>query len=407
MQADLAVIGGGIVGVAVAHALAGRTRARIALLEAEARLAAHQTGHNSGVIHSGLYYRPGSLKARNCVVGREALYEFCAREGLPHERCGKVVVATAERELPALTELERRGRENGLSGLRRLAPAEIRAREPHAAGIAGLLVPDTGIVDFTAVTDRLAERARERGAEVRTGARVRAVVRRPDEMILHTDADRDEEIRCRAVINCAGLQSDRIARLCGADPGVRIVPFRGEYFEFLPGQRSLVRHLIYPVPDPSMPFLGVHFTRMIGGGVEAGPNAVLAWKREGYRQVSFDLRDAWETLTFGGFWRLAQRFWRTALDEYRRSLSKAAFVRDLQRLVPETRAADLRATTPGIRAQALAPDGALVDDFHIVAQPDMIHLLNAPSPAATAALSIGETIAEMAAERFALRPHGG
>lgn len=397
---DVAIIGGGIVGAAVAYSLSARSAARIALLEAEADLAVHQTGHNSGVIHSGLYYRPGSLKARNCIRGREALYRFCEEQAIAHERCGKIVVATNERELPRLDELEARGRANGLRGLRRLSAEEIREIEPHAAGIAGLQVPETGIVDFIAVTQAYARIAVGRGATIMTGARLSGVRRDGDSLRLETTRG---EFATRRLVNCAGLQCDRVARMCGVDPEVRIMPFRGEYYELVSERRELVRHLIYPVPDPALPFLGVHFTRMIRGGVEAGPNAVLAWKREGYHRTSFSLRDTWESLTWPGFRHLAARYWRTALDEYRRSFSRTAFVRGLQKLVPEIEARDLRPAEAGVRAQALGRDGRLVDDFHIVEAAGMIHVLNAPSPAATASLSIGEMIAEMAIERFGLR----
>ena len=404
-RCDIAVIGGGIVGLATAMALAERTRASVKVLEAEDRLAAHQTGHNSGVIHSGLYYKPGSLKARNCVEGREALYRFCATEGIPHERCGKVVVATRESELPALAELERRGHANGLAGLRRLGPAEIHQREPHARGIAGLHVPDTGIVDYTAVCEAYAGCVRGAGGQVATGARVTACRRdaapggAPPAIVLETARG---SIRCGALVNCAGLHSDRTARRCGVEPGVRIVPFRGEYYDLVPQMHGLVRNLIYPVPDPRFPFLGVHFTRMVHGGVEAGPNAVLALKREGYGRADFSPRDTAELLTFPGFWRMAARHWRMGLHESWRSTSTRAFVAALRRLVPELAPADVRRAGAGVRAQALAPDGRLCDDFLVVDAERMIHVLNAPSPAATASITIGRTLAARAAERFGL-----
>jgi L-2-hydroxyglutarate oxidase len=398
IDCDVAVVGGGIVGVATAAAVAGRGGTSLLLLEAEPRLAAHQTGNNSGVIHSGLYYRPGSQKARNCAAGREALYRLCAEEEIPHERCGKVVVAVDRRELPALDELLRRGTANGLTGLRRIGPEEIREREPAAAGVAGLWVPQTGIVDYRRVTERLAARVTVAGGEIRTGARVTAIARDGSRLRL-TAAN--EEVRCRLLVNCAGLQSDRLAQRAGIDPQVRIVPFRGEYYEIAPARRRLVRGLIYPVPDPALPFLGVHFTRRIEGSVEAGPNAVLAFKREGYRKTSFSWRDTCATLTYPGFWRLATGFWRIGAGEYYRSFFKAAFVRALQRLVPEIAAGDLVAGGAGVRAQALDRHGRLVDDFRIAEGPGMIHVLNAPSPAATACLSIGEQIAGRIAERLA------
>lgn len=396
---DVAVIGGGIVGVATAMAVLGKSRVSLTIVEKEARLAAHQTGHNSGVIHSGLYYKPGSLKARNCTAGRELLLRFCAQHGIPAERCGKVVVATGPEQLPALAELRRRGEANGLAGLRSLAAEEIRELEPHAAGIAGLFVPQTGIVDYARVTEAYAEVVRQRGGDVLLSAPVRAIVRDGAGTVLVTNAG---EVRCRFLVNCAGLHSDRVARLAGVDPGVLIVPFRGEYYELTPDRRELVRNLIYPVPDPEFPFLGVHFTRMIGGGVEAGPNAVLAFKREGYARSSFSPRDALETATAPGFWRLARSYWRMGLGEYRRSLSVRAFARALQALVPEVAAADLRRAGAGVRAQALDRSGRLLDDFRIVEAARQVHVLNAPSPAATASISIGEAIAAVARANFDL-----
>ncbi len=396
---DVAVIGGGIVGVATAMAVLGKSRVSLTIVEKEARLAAHQTGHNSGVIHSGLYYKPGSLKARNCTAGRELLLRFCAQHGIPAERCGKVVVATGPEQLPALAELRRRGEANGLAGLRSLAAEEIRELEPHAAGIAGLFVPQTGIVDYARVTEAYAEVVRQRGGDVLLSAPVRAIVRDGAGTVLVTNAG---EVRCRFLVNCAGLHSDRVARLAGVDPGVLIVPFRGEYYELTPDRRELVRNLIYPVPDPEFPFLGVHFTRMIGGGVEAGPNAVLAFKREGYARSSFSPRDALETATAPGFWRLARSYWRMGLGEYRRSLWVPAFARALQALVPEVAAADLRRAGAGVRAQALDRSGRLLDDFRIVEAERQVHVLNAPSPAATASISIGEAIAAVARANFDL-----
>ena len=396
---DVAVIGGGIVGVATAMAVLGKSRVSLTIVEKEARLAAHQTGHNSGVIHSGLYYKPGSLKARNCTAGRELLLRFCAQHGIPAERCGKVVVATGPDQLPALAELRRRGEANGLAGLRSLAAEEIRELEPHAAGIAGLFVPQTGIVDYARVTEAYAEVVRQRGGDVLLSAPVRAIVRDGAGTVLVTNAG---EVRCRFLVNCAGLHSDRVARLAGVDPGILIVPFRGEYYELTPDRRELVRNLIYPVPDPEFPFLGVHFTRMIGGGVEAGPNAVLAFKREGYARSSFSPRDALETATAPGFWRLARSYWRMGLGEYRRSLWVPAFARALQALVPEVAAADLRRAGAGVRAQALDRSGRLLDDFRIVEAERQVHVLNAPSPAATASISIGEAIAAVARANFDL-----
>ncbi|GAB4560793.1 MAG: L-2-hydroxyglutarate oxidase [Anaerolineae bacterium] len=390
---DVTIIGGGIVGLATAMALAKARPLALLVLEAEDHLAAHQTGHNSGVIHSGLYYRPGSLKARNCVAGREALYRFCEEHDIPHERCGKVVVATCENELPALDELERRGRANGLQGLRRLAPEEIREIEPHVTGIAGLHVPETGIVDFRQVAAAYAREIERHGGEIRLRTRFERAIPEPQGLALETSTG---VIHSRLLVNCGGLQSDRIARRCGVDPGLQIVPFRGEYYELVPERRSLIRHLVYPAPDPRFPFLGVHFTRMIDGKVEAGPNAVLAFKREGYTRSSFSARDVLAYLSYRGFWRMAARHWRMGLHEFYRSFSKRAFVAALQRLVPELTMKDVQPAGAGVRAQALEPDGRLSDDFRIVEAARMIHVLNAPSPAATASITIGRTIAEMA-----------
>ncbi len=391
-RCDIAIIGGGIIGLAVARALtAGRGRSLI-VLEAERHLAAHQTGHNSGVIHSGLYYQPGSRKARNCTAGREAMYRFCAEYGIPHQQCGKVVVATRPEELAALEQVHRRGLANGLLGLRWLNPAEIRELEPHAAGLAGLHVPQTGIVDYVAVAGKFAELAAAKGAQIRTNHCLTAVTRDGPELVLGTTGG---EVRSKYLVNCAGLQCDRVARLCGMRPQLRIIPFRGEYYELKSERTSLVRDLIYPVPDPRFPFLGVHFTRMIQGGVEAGPNAVLALARHGYRKLSFAWRDTWETFSYPGFVRLTLRYGRMGMGELYRSVCKRAFVAELQRLVPEITCDDLHRAGCGVRAQAVTPDGRLVDDFHIQQGERAIHVLNAPSPAATASISIGETIAGM------------
>jgi L-2-hydroxyglutarate oxidase len=394
---DVAVIGGGLLGLATAMALS-RWR-QVTVLEAEERLAVHQSGHNSGVIHSGIYYKPGSLKAELCAAGSRALYRFCAEEGIAHERCGKLIVATSPDELPRLDELERRGAANGLAGVRRLKAEEIRDFEPHATGIAALHVPATGIADYPAVARAYARRIEATGGRVLTGARLTGVRRDGPGLVAETPAG---AVRARLLVNCAGLQSDRVARLCGADPEVRIFPFRGEYYDLAPERRSLVRALIYPVPDPRFPFLGVHLTRrVVDGSIEAGPNAVLALKREGYRWRDVSLRDAAAIAAWPGFWRLAARFGRIGAYEVRRSLSKGLFVRDLQRLVPEIAAADVHRAGSGVRAQALDAQGGLLDDFRIVRSERAIHVLNAPSPGATASISIGERIAAMAAEALA------
>lgn len=394
---DVVVVGGGIVGLSAAMHLAGSGAGSVAVLEAEDRVAAHQSGHNSGVIHSGLYYKPGSLKARLCVEGREAMYAFCRDHAIAHERCGKVVVATEEREIAALDELERRGRANGLTGLERLDAAGVREREPHVSAIAGLWVPDTGIADYPAVCEAYVAAIERRGGTVRTRTRLVRGDERGGALRLDTTTG---PVECAGLVNCAGLQADRVARACGADPGVCIVPFRGEYYEVVPERHGLVRNLIYPVPDPRYPFLGVHFTRMIRGGVEAGPNAVLSFRREGYSRFSFSAGDTLEMASRPGFWRMARRHWRTGVAEQLRSLDRRRFLASLRRLIPELRDADVRPAGAGVRAQAVAPDGSLVDDFRFVADGRMVHVLNAPSPAATASLAIGREIAARAAAAF-------
>jgi (S)-2-hydroxyglutarate dehydrogenase len=394
---DVAVVGGGIVGLATAMALAERARRTVIVLEAEDRLAAHQSGRNSGVIHSGLYYDPGSLKARTCREGRDAMYAFCHEEGVPCRRTGKLVVATRADELPRLSLLEERGRANGLHGLRRLDPAALREIEPEARGVAALWVEETGVVGFAAVAAAYARRVERAGGEVRTSARVHAVRRDGAGLVLETARG---EVRAALLVNCAGLHCDRVARLCGVEPGVHIVPFRGEYYELRPERRDLVRNLVYPVPDPALPFLGVHFTRTIDGRVEAGPNAVLALKREGYRRWDVSLPDLFDTVLFPGFWRMARQHWHTGLDEWRRSLSPRRFVEALQRLVPAVQETDVRPAGSGVRAQAVDAAGRLLSDFHIVADRRSVHVLNAPSPAATASIAIGRAVAAQALEQL-------
>jgi len=396
---DVLIIGGGIVGMATALQLVRTTKARVIVLEAESMLGAHQTSHNSGVIHSGVYYKPGSLKAKSCATGRDEMYAFCSEHGIRHERCGKIVVATSESEVGKLDELEERSRANGLPGLKRLSASELREHEPHVAGVAGLLVPTTGIVDYADVVRKYGDVLREAGGDYLLNSRVTGVTRATDEIIVEATSG---EFRARHVITCCGLQCDRVARLCGSDPGVQIIPFRGEYYELVPEKHHLVKNLIYPVPDPRFPFLGVHFTRLVKGGVEAGPNAVLAFEREGYTTTSVKLRDVSEMLAFPGFWRMAGKYWRAGMDEFHRSLSKAAFVKALQKLMPEIQDADLRPGGAGVRAQAVDAQGRLLDDFHIVQDERFIHVLNAPSPAATASLSIGRSIAELAVRSFGL-----
>jgi len=383
------VVGGGIVGLATAVAMAERGHPPI-VLEAEDRLAAHQTGHNSGVIHSGLYYKPGSLKARTCRAGLKAMYQFCAEENIPHKRCGKLVVAVTKDELPRLATLEERGRANGVN-VRRLGPEEIRVHEPETVGVAGLWVPETGIVNYSLVTEALARRLTRLGGEVRLGNRVISITRDGADIVLETTRGK---VRASSLVNCAGLQCDRIARMAGVEPGIRIVPFRGEYYTLRPERADLVRGLIYPVPDPALPFLGVHFTRGIDDIVEAGPNAVLALKREGYSKTDVSLRDIADLASFPGFWRMARVQWRNGLTETLRSLSKARFVASLQKLIPALTENDVAPGGSGVRAQAVADDGRLIDDFHIQTAPGMVHVLNAPSPAATASIAIGREIAD-------------
>ncbi len=396
--ADVVIVGGGIVGLGTGMALT-ESRLAVSVIETERELAQHQTGHNSGVIHSGLYYKPGSAKAKNCAAGREQMYRFCEDHGIPHDRCGKLVVATSTRELPALEELERRGLANGLAGTRRVGLEEMREIEPHVRGVAGLRVPETGIVNYKAVAAKYAELITTAGGTVETSTKFLGCRRDSNELVVETTAGTR---RTKLLVNCAGLYSDRVARLCGVDPGVQIVPFRGEYFELKPSAERLCKHLIYPVPDASLPFLGVHFTRMIGGGVECGPNAVLAFGREGYRLTDVNIRDLWELAKFGGFWRMARNFWWTGLGEMYRSFSRRAFWHALQGLIPDVKFSDLVAAGAGVRAQAVEPSGKLVDDFFIRQAERMVHVLNAPSPAATASIAIGRTIADMAFDQLGI-----
>ena len=394
---DVLVVGGGIVGLAAAHRLLEESpSSRIAVIEKEAAVASHQTGHNSGVIHSGIYYRPGSSKARTCVRGSGLMKEFCRAHGIRFDECGKVVVALEEDELPRLEELHRRGTANGVPGLEMIGPERLREIEPHSAGMRALHVPGAAIIDYSEVARKLADLIRARGGEVRTGTRVTGIREDGDALVVETSGG---AWRTKYLISCAGLHSDRVARMEGGDPGTRIVPFRGEYYEISEERSGLVRGLIYPVPDPEFPFLGVHFTRRIQGGVEAGPNAVLAFSREGYRKSQVRPRDLAETLFYPGFWRLARKYWRTGFDEMVRSFSKKAFVKALAKLVPEIRESDVKPGGAGVRAQALSPSGNLIDDFLIAERPRALHVLNAPSPAATASLAIAEEIARRYADR--------
>ncbi len=393
-QFDVAIVGGGIVGLATAMEMLRRSPGRrLAVLEKEDRVAAHQSGNNSGVIHSGLYYKPGSLKAKLCVKGAAAMVAFCREHGIAHEICGKVVVATSDGELPALAELMKRGLANGVPGLNVIGPERLRELEPHAAGIKALHVPSTGITDYAAVTRKYAEVVQAAGGVLALGTEVKAISPRTGEVVVTTTHG---NYHTRQMINCAGLYSDRISRMAGAETDLRIVPFRGEYYELSPHRRALVHSLIYPVPDPALPFLGVHFTRRVNRSVEAGPNAVLALRREGYRKTDIDVGELLETLIWPGFWRMARRQWRSAAAEYYRSFSKTAFVKALQRLLPEIGREDLVHGGAGVRAQAVDRDGNLVDDFRFACGPGMVHVLNVPSPAATASLVIAREIVNMA-----------
>jgi L-2-hydroxyglutarate oxidase len=397
---DIIVVGGGIIGLSTSMHFTRRfPHLRLLLVEKEAGVARHQSGHNSGVIHSGIYYKPGSLKAKLCVEGAAALVEFCREHSLPYQVCGKLIVATTEEEAPALQALFERGQTNGLSGLRLLDANQMREVEPHCAGLRGLHVPATGITDYSAVSEKYAELVAAQGGRVQTGTEVTGLTRRGGETVVETNRG---AFSTRYAINCAGLHSDRVSRMAGQKPELMIVPFRGEYYDLVPQKQHLVRALIYPVPDPQFPFLGVHFTRRIHGGVDAGPNAVLAFKREGYRHTDFSLRDTAEALGFPGFRRMAAKYWRYGAGEFYRSFSKPAFVKALRRLLPEIQSADLVADGAGVRAQALNPDGSLVDDFRFVCADNMLHVYNVPSPAATASLPIGRMIVQMAAEGFGL-----
>jgi L-2-hydroxyglutarate oxidase len=395
---DLAIVGGGIVGLATAYRFQQRFPGRrVVILEKEARVAEHQTGHNSGVLHSGVYYRPGSSRAVNCLIGKRAMEEFCAAEGIEYDICGKVIVAADERDLPDLGRIFERGQANGVR-CEMIDAARLAELEPYVRGVRAIHVPDAGIVNYRQVCERLAQRVREAGGEVLCGARVTEVrVRHSGVTVVSTAGDRTAE----QLVTCAGLHSDRVARLTGSEPGCQILPFRGEYYELTPAARRFCRNLIYPTPDPAFPFLGVHFTRMIGGHVECGPNAVLAFGREAYRFSDVQLGDLLETLTYEGFVRLALKHWRMGIGEMWRSLSKAAFLAALQRLVPEIQADDIEPAPAGIRAQAVSPDGSLVDDFLFVEGERVVNVCNAPSPAATASLQIGQLVVDRLVPRFA------
>jgi L-2-hydroxyglutarate oxidase len=397
MPTDLIIIGGGIVGLATAYRFQQRFPERtVRIVEKETQLAAHQTGRNSGVLHSGIYYKPGSLKAKNCREGKRAMEAFCQAEGVPFDICGKVIVAASEPEMPRLADIFARGQANGVQ-CELIGPERLAELEPHAAGLQAIHVPEAGIVDYSVVCERLAARIREVGGEFTLGARVTGFRTSATEVVVETTAG---EFAAAQAVNCGGLFCDRIARLAGESPKAKIVPFRGEYFKLRPEAEHLCRTLIYPAPDPAFPFLGVHFTRMIAGGVECGPNAVLAFAREGYRKTDVNLRDLAESLTYPGFLRLAMKYWRTGCGEMWRSISKGAFVRALQALVPEICAEHLEPAPAGVRAQSLARDGSLVDDFLIESSDRITNVLNAPSPAATSSLLIGESIVDRISPRI-------
>jgi len=390
-RCDIVIVGGGVVGLATAYSLLRRDpRQKLIVLEKEAEVGTHQTGHNSGVIHSGLYYKPGSLKAKNCLEGYAKLLQFCRENDIAHEVCGKIVVATSQAEFSQLEMLYQRGLANGLAGVRRLDAGEIKQHEPHCAGLAGLFVPQTGIVDYSAMLNCLREKVARLGGTVLTNRTVTEIS--PQDQTVRVATNSAEFVAAR-VVTCGGLHSDRLAAETDGDLDLRIVPFRGEYFELEPEARHLVKSLIYPVPDPNFPFLGVHFTRRVDGTIECGPNAVLAFSREGYRKTDFSVRDFAQTLAWPGFRRIARKYWRTGLGEYHRSFSKNAFVRALQKLVPEIQANHLRPCGSGVRAQACSRDGLLLDDFEIRTNGRVTHVCNAPSPAATASLAIGDSIA--------------
>jgi L-2-hydroxyglutarate oxidase len=390
-KADVVVVGGGIVGLATAYAvLKQNPKTKLVVLEKESQVGAHQTRHNSGVIHSGLYYKPGSLKAKNCLDGYAKLLQFCNENNIAHEICGKVVVATSQAELTQLEMLFQRGLANGLTGIRKLSSNEIAEIEPFCSGVAGLFVPQTGIVDYGQMVDVLKQKVLGLGAEVLMNQQVVQIDEQSDGVVAQTQ---NRVVFAKNLVSCAGLQSDRVANQTESAHDLRILPFRGEYFELEPSAKHLVRNLIYPVPDPNFPFLGVHFTRRIDGTIECGPNAVLAFAREGYRKTDFSLRDFSQTLSWPGFRKIARKYWRTGLGEYHRSMSKAAFVRALQKLVPEIEDKHLKSAGSGVRAQACSRDGLLLDDFEIRTSGRVTHVCNAPSPAATASLAIGEAIA--------------
>jgi L-2-hydroxyglutarate oxidase len=392
MTYDIIVAGGGIVGLASAYRLLeAKPKLKLLLLEKESRLAAHQTGNNSGVLHAGLYYKPGSVKAQCAVQGLQQMLAFCRTHGIAHEQCGKIVVATSEEELPRLETLWERGTANGLTGLRKLSAQQIKEVEPHATGLAAIHVPQEGIVDYLAVCEKMGELIRQAGGEIRLNTKLQKAIQNSEGWTVETSAG---DFQAKFVVTCGGLHADRMVRAAGQKPIAKIVPFRGEYYQIKKERQFLVRNLIYPVPDPKFPFLGVHFTRLIGGGIEAGPNAVLAFAREGYKWTTINPRDLAESLFFPGLWKFLAKYPSMCSYEIRRSFSRAEFTRSLQKLVPEIRESDIETGGAGVRAQAMLPEGKLIEDFHFEEGRGILHVINAPSPAATASLAIGQKILE-------------
>lgn len=398
MSYDVTIIGGGIVGLATALRLKeSRPELKVAVLEKENQVAKHQTGNNSGVIHSGIYYKPGSLKATNCLTGYNQLLEFCQRENVRYELCGKIIVATNQAELPALENIYKRGMDNGLTKIKKITQQELKEHEPYVNGISGVSVPYAGIINYKEVSQKYAEVFQKSGGELFFGEQVENIRNQANHSEIITNK---RTYQTRLVVNCAGLFSDRIAALNRKKVDIRIIPFRGEYYEIKPEKQYLVKNLIYPVPDPNFPFLGVHFTRMIKGGIEAGPNAVFAFKKEGYKKTDFSLGDVATSLTWPGFQKVMLKYWRTGLSEYYRSFSKAAFTKALQKLIPDIQENDLVPGGAGVRAQACDRTGGLLDDFMILEDKYIINVCNAPSPAATSSLSIGKTVSDMVVKRF-------
>ena len=400
MKTDVLIIGGGIVGLSTAHQLLklNNNIITVTILEKENGVAKHQTGNNSGVIHSGIYYKPGSLKAQNCLRGYDMLIDFCKAENIKYELCGKVVVAIKPEEIAGLEALYQRGIQNGLSGLRFLNKDEIKQYEPNCTGIKGVFVPQTGIVDYKQIAVKLAENINNNpNGNIVLNSKINAIVGNEHGAVVHTD---DQRYEANLVINCAGLYCDKVAAMAGEKLNMKIIPFRGEYYSIKPEKAHLVKNLIYPVPDPNFPFLGVHFTRRISGEIEAGPNAVFAFQREGYKKTDFKWSEFWESISFAGFRKVASKYWKTGLGEYHRSYFKPAFVKALQQLVPAIQEDDLVPAGAGVRAQACDKDGGLIDDFYIQESTSFIHVLNAPSPAATSSLSIGLEVAERAMKKL-------